>query len=168
MSDDILVRPSGLVIRHVSGTLYRGAQPKDLADWAFLRDDLGVTKRVKLNTESEGSDNGARALGLVVYDCSIQPTTDEGLVATVEAIFEKPDMEKVERALEIMASGNVFVGCLHGQDRTGLLCALYRVRYDGWSTTAAWEEALALGYHPEFVGLDRAWFEQTGRGRLAP
>ena len=160
------VRASGLVITQVGPTLYRGAQPKDLADWAFIRDDLGVTKRVKLNTESEGSDNGARALGLVVYDCSIQPVTNGGLVASVEAIFEKPDMGKVERALEIMASGNVYVGCAHGQDRTGLLVALHRVRHDGWSTTAAWEEALRYGYHPEFVGLDRAWFDEAAPGGL--
>ena len=165
MPDDIWTRPSGLVIRRVSGTVYRSAQPKQLEDWEFLRDVLSVTNVVKLNTEQEGTDNGARALGLLVADCAIEPVDEGTILDKVEAIFKKPDMSRVEKALDLMDVGNVLVHCSHGHDRTGLACALYRVQHDGWSTAQAWEEALSLGYHPEFVGLDEAWFSENAAGR---
>jgi protein tyrosine/serine phosphatase len=165
VSDDIFTRPSGLIIRRVSGSLYRSAQPKVLEDWEFLRDMLGVTTVVKLNTEEEGSENGARALGLTVRGEFEIPMSDGGLVSDAEALFVRPSAELLEGALAVMAEGNCLLHCAHGQDRTGLLAALWRVRHDGWSTARAWEEALELGYHVEFVGLDRSWWDENAAGR---
>lgn len=160
---DIWTRPSGLVIRRVSGSVFRCAQPKDLGDWEFIRDSLGVDTVVKLNSEEEGSDRGARALGLTVHDLPIQPIAGN-LLQDVVGIFEKPDPGKLEEGMEIMAAGSCIVHCQHGQDRTGLLCGLYRVRYDGWTKHLAWDEMILLGYHEEFVGLDRAWWEENSAG----
>lgn len=165
MADNIWTLASGLVIRRVSGSVFRCAQPKDLADWEFVRDSLGVDTVVKLNAEFEGSDKGAIALGLNVHDFAIQPIDDGNIIHEAATLFEKPDMTKVDAALETMAAGGCLVHCTHGHDRTGLLCAIYRVRYDGWTTTAAWEEAMALGYHPEFIGLDRAWWDENAAGK---
>jgi len=87
------------------------------------------------------------------------------LFSVAEALFVKPTHEQLDGALEVMASGNCVFHCQHGQDRTGLLAALYRVRYDAWSTARAWEEALELGYHPEFLGLDAGWWAENAAGR---
>jgi len=164
-TQNIWTLPSGLVIRRVSGTTFRSAQPKDLADWEFMRDNLGIDTVVKLNTESEGSDKGARAMGLTVHDLPIPPLGEgAGLISEAEGLFEKPDPAKVEQALEIMAAGNCLLHCTHGQDRTGHVASLYRVRYDGWTTLAAWKEALELGYHVEFLALDWAWFSENAAG----
>ena len=161
--DTIWTSPSGLVIRRVSGTVFRSAQPKKLEDWEFIRDVLLVRMVVKLNTEEEFAEMGARAMGIEVADCSI-PMVDGDVLDMAAALFVKPDPAKVELALTLMRGGSCLVHCAHGQDRTGLVCALYRVRDDGWSTAQAWEEALKLGYHPEFVGLDRAWFTDNAAG----
>jgi hypothetical protein len=158
-------RPSGLIIRRVSGCVFRSAQPKDLADWEFMRDSLGIDTVVKLNTESEGSDKGGRALGFAVHDYAIPPIGDGPILQEIAGIFERPNMGKIEEAMEIAAAGNCLVHCTHGEDRTGLVCGIYRVRYDGWSTKEAWDEMIALGYHPEFIGLDRAWFMECSAGR---
>src|SRR5208337_128831 len=127
MAEDIWTRPSGLVIRRVSGSVFRCAQPKQLGDWEFIRDSLGVDTVVKLNTEDEASDKGARALGLTVYDFAI-PLDNGNIISDIGAIFQKPDMLKCEQAMEVMAAGNCLVHCTHGEDRTGFECGLYRVR----------------------------------------
>ena len=158
---DVWTRPSGLVIRRVSGSVFRSAQPKDLSDWEFIRDALGVDTVCKLNTEAEGSDKGARALGLTVHDLAIPPMGAEGILHAMAGIFEMPDSGKTDKGLELMVAGNCLVHCTMGQDRTGFQCGIYRVRCDGWTREAAWDEMIALGYHPEFMGLDRAWWVET-------
>ena len=42
--------------------------------------------------------------------------------------------------------GQVFIHCQHGKDRTGLLAALYRVKYQGWTPEQAHKEWAALGH----------------------
>lgn len=38
------------------------------------------------------------------------------------------------------------IHCLHGRDRTGLLCAVYRVEIQGYSPQEAWDEMTQLGH----------------------
>ena len=161
---DVYTAPSGLVVRRVSGSLFRSAQPRDLGDWQFIRDSLGVDTVLKLNAKEEGSDKGARSLGLTVHYLPIEPEDSGSIVDKVVAVFKKPDMSRVDEALEIMAAGNCLVHCTFGRDRTGLVVGLYRVRFDGWSTKQAWDEMIALGYHPELMGLDWAWFSESATG----
>jgi tyrosine-protein phosphatase SIW14 len=53
----------------------------------------------------------------------------------------------------------IYVHCQHGQDRTGLVVAAYRIAH-GWTWEQAHSEALALGYRAEInFGLN-ATFEQ--------
>ncbi len=40
----------------------------------------------------------------------------------------------------------VYVHCEHGADRTGLLVALYRILYEGWSVRHAYEEWVRWGH----------------------
>lgn len=76
----------------------------------------------------------------------------------------------IERALQVMADPAqrpVFVHCGHGKDRTGLIAALYRVKFDGWTPQAAHEEMVKMGHHGHidqfFTGaLDRYFYRVTG------
>jgi tyrosine-protein phosphatase SIW14 len=49
----------------------------------------------------------------------------------------------------------VFVHCKHGSDRTGVMCAMYRVVVDGWSKQSAIEEMIKgdFGFHPLWTNL---------------
>jgi hypothetical protein len=50
------------------------------------------------------------------------------------------------------------VHCQHGQDRTGLVVAAYRVVSCDWSKEAAMDEALRFGYRDWLnFGLNRTW-----------
>ena len=164
MTYEQVTLPSGLIITRVSGTLWRVAQPKTLEDCKVMYNDLGIRTRVKLNTEQEGSDNCVRAAAIVVYDCSIQPIADGNILDEVVGIFEKPDPDKIERALALMNGENVVVGCQHNHDRTSLLVGLRRVRFEGWTVSDAWDEMIRFGYHPELMGLDRTWWSESSIG----
>ncbi|KAF0812983.1 hypothetical protein IGB42_02379 [Andreprevotia sp. IGB-42] len=57
------------------------------------------------------------------------------------------DMITALKALrEVDSNGPVLIHCLHGADRTGLVSALYRVVYQGWSKQQAMEELEHGGY----------------------
>ena len=51
----------------------------------------------------------------------------------------------------------VFVHCLHGADRTGTMCAAYRVVVDGWTKQQAIDEMTKGGYgfHPVWANLPK-------------
>ncbi len=42
---------------------------------------------------------------------------------------------------------SVLIHCLHGQDRTGIVIAAYRIKYQGWSVEDAVKEMNAYGFH---------------------
>ncbi|HTG02214.1 MAG TPA: tyrosine-protein phosphatase [Nitrospirota bacterium] len=68
---------------------------------------------------------------------------------------------KVIAALRIIknSDGPVLIHCWHGSDRTGLLSAMYRIVFQGWSRESAIDELMhgGYGYHamygniPEFI-----------------
>jgi protein tyrosine/serine phosphatase len=53
--------------------------------------------------------------------------------------------------------GAVLVHCMHGADRTGLVCALYRMAVQGWSRDEARREMLhgGFGYHTMWRNIPR-------------
>lgn len=54
----------------------------------------------------------------------------------------------------MLTAGSTFVHCRRGCDRTGFVCALYRVLVDGWKIERAWEEAKGCGM---WWGYQWAW-----------
>jgi hypothetical protein len=142
---------STLHVQEVEPGLWRSNQPTTRLDWLKIR-DLGVKYVVKLNMPSEGSDDGAREIGLIVYELGIEPRGD------LASITKLPD-EKLLRAAEAVIDdgGGVLVHCTHGEDRTGLVIGRHRVLADGWTKARAYREMLEHGFHPVLVGLQASW-----------
>jgi protein tyrosine/serine phosphatase len=71
------------------------------------------------------------------------------------------ETQQVIEALRIIrdANGPVLIHCWHGSDRTGLISALYRIVFQGWSKDDAVDELMhgGFGYHslykniPEYI-----------------
>ena len=59
---------------------------------------------------------------------------------------QKRFLQLVEQASQDPTKSPLFVHCAHGSDRTGYLCALWRVKHDGWSIGEAVSEMLHYGY----------------------
>ncbi len=69
---------------------------------------------------------------------------------------------QVDRLMTVLAdphAGPVYVHCLHGQDRTGLVIGLERVIVEGWTPGRAHAEMVRDGFHTAFAGLD-GYFER--------
>lgn len=151
-------------LAEVSPGLYRSGQPATPEAWGYLQ-SLGIKTVVKLNFEpTEGSDDGARALGMDVHVLSIQPEGDQDIWDDIAGTFVKPNAGMLAEAVRLMRTGTpdnaVLVHCTHGQDRTGLAVGMYR-RQLGWSKDAAWNEMVSRGYHPELVGLTSFWLQDV-------
>lgn len=142
----------------VDPTVWRSGQPIDDADWQYMHDKLGITHVVKLNFESEGTDDGAKRAGMMVHVLSIQPEGDKSLFDNITNTFVQPDRANIVEALKVIDSGEtVLVHCTHGHDRTGLVIGIHRVENDGWRKDAAYKEMLDYGFHPELHGLHEFW-----------
>lgn len=114
---------------------------------------------MKLNFESEGSDEEAAKLGMTVIDAS-GPPSDIGNV------FGSPKPERIRLAVETLRNESlrpVYVHCLRGQDRTGLIVGLYRVLYERFTKDAAYEEMRKYGFHRSLHGLREVWENFNGK-----
>jgi protein tyrosine/serine phosphatase len=71
-----------------------------------------------------------------------------------------PKDEQVVRFLKTVTDKNrrpVFVHCQHGADRTGTMCAIYRVAVDGWTKQQAIDEMTkgGFGFHSVWTNLPK-------------
>ena len=124
---------------------YRGAQPteRDVADLA----KLGVKTLIDL-TNGDGDSNEeqlAEGAGMkffkIAMDTRVVPTPDQ--VATFLKIVNDPGNQPV------------YVHCVGGRHRTGVMTAIYRMTQDQWSPDQAFKEMKTYKYgadflHPEF------------------
>lgn len=72
----------------------------------------------------------------------------KNFVAEVGSV-RPPQDENIKIFLDTMADKTkhpVLVHCYAGKNRTGAMCAIYRMEYDGWSAEKAIDEMKAFGY----------------------
>lgn len=134
--------------------IWRSGQPTH-EGFAWIKSQ-GVTNIVKLNAEE--SDWYAVKLGLNITYFPIDPT---------DQILGEPWKARWAAAA---IRPNTLVHCSHGQDRTGLVVAIYRVKHDGWTKAAAEKEMLAHGFHKMLFGLWNYWreFNPAGKSQIIP
>jgi tyrosine-protein phosphatase SIW14 len=138
----------------VKGKVYRGGQPSR-DGWKMLK-SLGIVTVIKLNYPDEGLDD---APGFGVLDCHMPPRDFWQSIG-------KPDFGQVINAASYIASSAspVYVHCLHGQDRTGLVIGVWRVLFQGWTVNEAYAEMIKYGFHPDLHDVHEAW-EDFSRDR---
>lgn len=125
----------------VSDELYRGAQPSDEG----MRELEKLGTKTIVNLRSFHSDRGEI----------------KGTDLTYEHIYMKAwhaEDKEVVRFLKIVSDKEhtpVFVHCMHGADRTGTMCAIYRIAIQGWSKAEAVEEMTkgGFGFHSVWENL---------------
>jgi len=129
----------------VDERLYRSAQPtRDTLAEVVAR--AGIRTVVKLNRGADPTLPGVRLLHFPL-DPMVEPPPSR-LTEILDAI---------ERA---QADGPVLVHCTHGEDRTGLVVALYRLRR-GTPVEVAYADMIRHGFHP-YPGVHRAWLRAAG------
>ena len=115
----------------VTPDLYRSAQP-DKAGMRRAR-DMGI-KTVLSFRASDKDTKRSKGTGLLIRHVPID-TWDV-------------DDEEIVNALRIirLAPKPILVHCRHGADRTGLIIAMYRMVFQGWSKEEAKDEMINGGY----------------------
>lgn len=117
--------------------VYRSALPDSQAQ--PLLNELGVKTVVNFYQRSDSawlSDPQVRQIHLPFH---VDRVTDTDVIAALRSIRKSEQL------------GAVLLHCKHGQHRTGLIAAMYRIFYQGWSK----DEALAELYHGGFGGVER-------------
>ncbi len=120
-------------LHKITDNLYRGAQPTE--DGIKELKKMGVATVINLRSFHSDRDE----IG------------DTGLA--YEHIHMKawhPEDEDIVRFLQIVTDPKrqpVFFHCQHGADRTGTMCAVYRIAVQGWSKEDAIDELVNGGYN---------------------
>jgi protein tyrosine phosphatase (PTP) superfamily phosphohydrolase (DUF442 family) len=155
-------RPGLPNLYKINGGLYRGAQPTP--EGIKELEKMGIKTIVGLRADHSDKELlGDAYLGLVEIPMKTWHA-EEGDVIRFLQIATDRDRQPV------------FVHCQHGADRTGTMCAAYRVVVDGWTKQQAIDEMThgGFGFHsiwwnlPKFIeNLDvekiRAKVGLTGR-----
>lgn len=132
-------------LHRVTPLLYRAAQPDGAGFEAAAA--LGIRTVINLRqTVRDQSLTANPALTLIRVPMKARHVAErEGaqVVAALQALRQ--------------AKGPVLVHCHHGADRTGVICALYRMLYQGWSRDEAISELTlgGFGYHPVWANIPR-------------
>ena len=153
-SDDATNRPAAWAqpvtlggvpnLHRVAAGLYRSAQPT--AEGMRRLQALGI--RTVVDLRSFHSDRAVIGGAGLAYEC-------------IPTKAWHPEREAAVRFLQIVtdpARGPFLVHCQHGADRTGALCALYRMAVQGWTREEALREMVygGFGFHEVWENL-LAW-----------
>lgn len=124
--------------RQVTPWLYRGGQP-DPDGLRYLQ-DLEIRTVISLRWRSDVIDRERQAVSASGINYISMPLN----------YWTYPSVHSVDRFLSILDDETqrpVFVHCLHGSDRTGLLIAVYRMARQGWTADQAYAEMKQCGFH---------------------
>lgn len=66
------------------------------------------------------------------------------------------------------ANHSLYVHCFHGADRTGLLCAIYRMARNGYSFEDAYREMKACGFHRFRIRHFKWWLREYAERERSP
>ena len=83
---------------------------------------------------------------------------------------DPPSDEDVRRFFAVVLDPGrrpVFVHCAQGKDRTGTMCALYRIEIQGWTNERALAEMRGFGFHEIYGDLERFVRDYRPRGFAA-
>ncbi len=144
----------------INETYYRGGQPEG-SDYAGLA-KLGV--RTVINLTSHDAQNNEK--DMVVK-------TGMKYVQIPMTTHESPTDGKLKKFLELVndpANQPVYVHCVGGKHRTGVMTAVYRITQEGWTADQAYQEMKAYDFgpsffHPEFKRFVFDYHEELARGR---
>lgn len=140
----------------VNDDYYRGAQPTG-NDYAALA-ALGVKTVVNLTNDDDGEateralveQHGMRYVGIPMS--TRKPPTDAEIAAFLAAVDEE---------------GAVYVHCVGGRHRTGVMTAVYRMTRDGLTGAQAFQEMKQFKYGPDFLHPEFKKFVHTYQPKTA-
>jgi protein tyrosine phosphatase (PTP) superfamily phosphohydrolase (DUF442 family) len=116
----------------VTTNLYRGAQPT--AEGMKQLQKLGIRTVINLRAfHSDKDEVAGTGLKSVRFETKAWHAEEEDVIGFLKAVTDTNHLP-------------VFVHCQRGADRTGLMCAMYRICVCGWTKTEAIDEMKNGGF----------------------
>ena len=116
----------------INDMLYRSGQPTKEGMKSLK--EMGIKTVINLRTlHSDTSEAGATGLRLEHVNAKPWHPEDEDVIA-------------VMRILSKSENSPFLIHCRKGSDRTGFMCAMYRIVYQDWSKEDALDEMIKGGY----------------------
>ena len=144
----------------VDGHVFRGAEPH--ADGMIYLHQIKIRTDIDLEAFPDPvGDEKAEALPDINFDH--QPILALPSVLGYLAPVNDGEVDKILATMADPASWPVFVHCQHGEDRTGMIVALYRVMTGEKTPQDAYNEALSYGIHPYYTNFVRYYQQKSQR-----
>jgi len=125
----------------ISPAYYRGAQPqgRDYADLAAL----GVKALINLTSDDASPDEKAMAekAGLAYFQIPM----------TTHAVPTLAQLTQFMKIVNDPANQPVYVHCVGGRHRTGVMTAAYRMAHDSWTADRAFKEMKQYKFGADFL-----------------
>jgi protein tyrosine/serine phosphatase len=147
----------------IDANYYRGSQPRidDLTNLA----KLGVRTVIDLTNGDGDSNEKLNVEKAGMKYCQIPMTT-----------HKEPTTEKIAEFLRIVndpAQQPVYVHCVGGRHRTGVMTAIYRMTQSKWSAAEAFQEMKQFKFgmdflHPEFKNFVFSYYNQLAQTPAVP
>jgi len=137
----------------VSDDLYRSGQPS--AEGMANLEDMGIRTIVNLRLINSDRDE-LEGTGLAYVHIQMEAwDADQGEVVEFLRVVSDPDRVPV------------LVHCSYGSDRTGAMCAVYRIAVQGWSKQEAIREMTqgGFGFHQVWTNLT-VWIWTSDIGEI--
>jgi protein tyrosine phosphatase (PTP) superfamily phosphohydrolase (DUF442 family) len=139
-----IAKPGLPNLHQVSPVLYRGARPEPQGVQELAK--MGVKTIVDLQTSLDRpiAEDETSGTGIEVIHIGFDPWHPQ---ENDVVCFLKVATDQGKQPL--------FVHCRHGSDRTGMMCAIYRIVVDGWTKEQAISEMTegGFGFHPVWQNL---------------
>ena len=134
-------------ITPVDEFIYRGPRPSDDSDYELLKNEYHISTIISLETMPWHTIPEHRA----AHHYRINYIRVGMIPSPIE-----PRESTVERAVQALMDGRarkekVYLHCLLGLDRTGLVIAEYRIRTGELTERQAWDEMQAQGFADRFL-----------------
>jgi tyrosine-protein phosphatase SIW14 len=137
----------------VNENIERGGRPSASDVDALARQNIRTIINLENNSNAIAREKRqAAALGINYIESPMSWKTRPS-DAQVDALM---------RALQDQNNFPIFIHCMHGEDRTGLIVGLYRVLVEKMAPKEAYAEMIRLGFHTEFRALDQYFRDRTG------
>jgi protein tyrosine/serine phosphatase len=125
----------------VSDILYRSGQP-DHKEFVYLHKKMGINSSLCLRTEhSDKKIIGSANVKPYLIRMNVHHITDEQIIKSLKIIKNAPHP--------------IVIHCHHRADRTGVVSAMYRIVFQGWSKKEALNELLhgGFGFHTKYKNI---------------
>lgn len=135
-----------MFILKVDDGVYRGPRPSTDEDWALLKKQ---NIKTILNLEYGWYEYFHHEVN---EEMEIAIDEDMNPINMKVSDICPPDEKEIKVALKILTKKEkpIYIHCYHGMDRTGIICAAYRIEIQKWKYEDAIKEMMDLGFHSFF------------------